>query len=123
MTSAGPVAVPSPSTLLHSRATPHVAEPLSQISRTDNAKSVDNSETTMRTFLFAASAAALTILSTVQLVSAAATIPDYELHVNTRSAYDSDGRNIDILRDAANGPAVQSAEHAEPEWLEIPARR
>jgi hypothetical protein len=83
-------------------------------------------ETTMRNFLFAASTAALAILATVELASAAATLPDYELHVNTRSAYAQDGRTVDLFDRASNAaidPAAQSAVPAEPEWLEIPARR
>jgi hypothetical protein len=73
--------------------------------------------------MFAAFTAVLTILSTVEFASAAATIPDYELHVNTRSADTRADRNVDAVRDAAMGAAARAAEQAEPEWVEIPARR
>ena len=77
----------------------------------------------MRSFVFAASTAALAILATVELASAAATPPDYELHVNTRSAYEQDGRSVDLFDRASNAAIDPVAQPAEPEWLEIPARR
>jgi hypothetical protein len=80
----------------------------------------------MRTLLLTASAVTLALFSTVQFATAAATIPDYELHVNTRSAHAGEPGNIENIARAwrgAVGPAAMAAEPTEPEWLEIPARR
>lgn len=74
----------------------------------------------MRNLLLAAAAVAMTSLATVQLASAAATIPDNQARVNTQSAYASDEiRNANASVDA--GP---SASHpARVRFFETPARR
>ena len=80
----------------------------------------DNTETTMRNLLLAATTAVLTTLSAVQIASAAATIPDNQARVNTLSAFAGDGvRNAN----AAIVAAPQAAQPARVQWLEIPARR
>jgi hypothetical protein len=74
----------------------------------------------MRKFLFAASTVALTTLSAIQLASAAATIPDNQARVNTRSTHAGDSvRNAHAAVDVS----VQAARPAHAPFFEIPARR
>jgi hypothetical protein len=77
-------------------------------------------ETTMRKILFAASTVTLTTLSAVQFASAAATIPDNQARVNTRSAQAGDAvRNANAAVDVS----VQATRPARAQFFAIPARR
>ena len=75
----------------------------------------------MRNLLLAAATVAVTGLVTVQLASAAATIPDNQARVNTLSAaYAGNAiRNANAAVDA--GPSV--SQPARVQFFEIPARR
>lgn len=81
---------------------------------------IANSESTMRNLLLATATLAVTGLATVQLASAAATIPDHQARVNTRSATAGDAiRNSNAAIDA--GPSA--SQPARVQFFETPARR
>lgn len=80
----------------------------------------------MRKLLLAAAAAALSSLATVQLASAAATIPDSQARVNTRSSMY--GAAIRYSYGALGAPQGFAAPqwndpYAQPPFYETPARR